>query len=257
MSSIRLLITRKRITFTILFILLSVIIIGSFLNTWLSVHKTSGYWIGIWYLCIGYTLCSIAIWLNKDDLQCLNIDANFMVIFIFIGALTSYALPFWFGIFLGFVTLYNFIQFRFGGLRVAEFYPKRWVIISLIVLSLIPTIFGVWQSGMTISWSGKMDIFNSAFKANITQVVIEEFVFRGMLWMFLRNFNLEGGPVIIIQAFLFWFIHQFYFFSNPVVFWIYLPVQSIFYGIIVWRAKSITPSFWAHFLNNLIVILLR
>jgi len=75
--------------------------------------------------------------------------------------------------------------------------------------------------------------------------------------MFLKNLNLKDNLIIVIQAFLFWIFHSFYLFSLPITFWIYLPYQSIIFGIIVWRTKSIGSSTIGHFLNNILIALVR
>lgn len=250
-------ITNKRITFFIFFTLLSCYFIGSFYNKWLSEEKVLGYWIGISYLFIEYILCSITIWLNSDNLNCLNVDSSFIIIFILTGVLISFSLPLIMGVFLGLVTVFNYRNFSLGNFKIERHQQNRWQVFALVIISLIPPIYGIWRSGVAVKWPSYIEILNPSININIQQVIFEEFVFRSMLWMFLSNLNLKSGHIIFIQAILFWLLHHFYSASSPITFWVYLPFQSLIYGIIVWRSNSITPGFVAHLANNLLAVLVR
>jgi membrane protease YdiL (CAAX protease family) len=83
-------------------------------------------------------------------------------------------------------------------------------------------------------------------------IVVEEIMFRGMLWMLLKNLNFSEIKIVILQAILFWISHV-YAFNNLAFFWINAPMISILLGVIVWRSKSITPSTIAHILINMLL----
>jgi membrane protease YdiL (CAAX protease family) len=80
--------------------------------------------------------------------------------------------------------------------------------------------------------------------------VVEEFTFRGLLWMFLKNLGWAEGWIVIVQAVLFWLAHTEYLLTNPVAFWAVVPIQSLALGLIAWRTRSITPSTIAHICIN-------
>ena len=86
-------------------------------------------------------------------------------------------------------------------------------------------------------------------------VAVEEIVFRGMLWLFLKGLNWSELKIIIFQAILFWLSHAYSTTIDPTFFWIIAPIAGVFLGIIVWRSKSITPSTIAHVLINVLLSL--
>jgi membrane protease YdiL (CAAX protease family) len=219
--------------------------------------KGMGYWLGASFFSLGYILYSIVIWFNKDNLDWLKIDSNFVIISIIVGAIITFSLPIIFGIPMGLVTLFNYRTCLSGELKFQNVPKKWWYVLTLIAVSLLPPAFGIWWSGSRITFPGYAEILQVAINNNFQQAFFEEFVFRGMVWMFLIHFNLKDKPIIFLQALLFWLFHHFYISSRPITFWIYLPIQSIIYGIIVSRTKSITPVFVAHFINNIVVTLVN
>jgi hypothetical protein len=244
----------RKITFIIFFLMLFWNIILSFLNRWLGQGQLT-YWVEVSYLCVEFGLISIAIWLNRDDLRRLNVDKSFIFILIIAEGLLSIFLPRPFGLVLGSIMAITFIVFRSGALQFGDFHQNHWQTIILVTLLLAPDIFGMLWSGISVELNG-LAIFNAAIKANLPQVVIEEVVYRGLLWMFLKNLKLKDQPIIFVQALVFWLSHSFYL-SKPFTFWLFLPFQSILYGIIVWRSKSISSSTFGHFLHNLLTALIR
>lgn len=82
-------------------------------------------------------------------------------------------------------------------------------------------------------------------------MLVEEVIFRGLLWMYLEELGIPGIAIVIIQTLLFWGSHIYYMFSNPILFWFELPIASFLLGIIVWKYKSLTPSSVGHILFNL------
>jgi membrane protease YdiL (CAAX protease family) len=80
--------------------------------------------------------------------------------------------------------------------------------------------------------------------------IIEEAVFRGMLYMFLVDLGVSQNKTFWIQAFVFWISHINYIISSPVNFWLTIPILSLLLGYLAHRSRSLTPSAIAHILYN-------
>jgi hypothetical protein len=209
------------------------------------------------HTCIANGLISIVIWLNREDLQSLNIDRKFIIIFIFVGYLYSLLLPLELGIFLAPATtlilwllLSNKLQFAHTPLHFKQ-------VAVFILIILVPLIIKSISLGTSATLPDAKTIIEGFFTANLPLVVFEEVLFRGLLWMHLISMGFQRYQVIFTQGLLFWFSHLYYFKSDPISFWFWLPLSSIMLGIIVWRSKSISQSTIGHFLYNFLLQLVR
>jgi hypothetical protein len=245
----------KKITFVLFLFLLLWNILIPFLFRLLQ-QDVIKYWVEVSYRSVNYVLVSITIWLNKDDLQRLNIDRFFIIIFIVAGVILSLYLPFPARVVICLVILFISLLLWLGLLKFGGGPKNKGQTIILIVVLLIPSILTTFRAEPPLNWAIiESMILNAALNADLSQVVIEEVIFRGLLWMFLADLNLRTLYIILIQALLFWLAHSFYLSSNPITFWVYMPFHSILLGIIVWRSKSISASSIGHFLINVVVSL--
>ncbi len=210
------------------------------------------------YICVSYGLISIVIWLNRKDLQKLNIDSNFIWIwiFIFVGCLYSLIFPVTFGVFLGSVAIINLwflssnkLQFEYISSNI-----RQSTIFILIILA--PLLIKLLLGNSATSPDAKT-IIEALFTANLPTVVFEEVTFRGLMWMFLAKLSLKEYQIILIQGVLFWISHLYYFKSDTFTFWFWLPFSSIMLGIIVWRSKKIASSIVGHYLYNFFLTIIR
>lgn len=193
-----------------------------------------------------FIFVGIIVILNQSNLKSLNIDWNFLEIFVISGvAYTIYF--FWpsgwaaalISIYL-FVYLFIHINQKYKHVNATK--SNRWQILMTLIIGffLILLINRDTKIGLAIHWS----IVRMPF------VVIEEIIFRGLLWMFLKFLGWTTPKIIVLQAILFWLFHAYYMFVFPILFWIIIPIMSIILGIMVWRYKSITPSTIVHILFN-------
>jgi len=206
-------------------------------------------------VCIVYGLISIAIWANKDNLKCINIDKNFIVAFVVVGGVYSFVFSVKFGLFLWFFTFINF-WFLISGKLEFEHVPYSRITSLYIFIMLLPLFLKVLVK-QTVVLPSDRAFFEAIFTPNLMLIIFEEAIFRGLLWMFLVGENFKEYQIIFVQGTLFWLSHLYYFKSSPVTFWIWLPFSSIMLGVIVWRAKTISPSIVTHFLYNFLVALTR
>lgn len=82
--------------------------------------------------------------------------------------------------------------------------------------------------------------------------VLEEPLFRGFLWGHLRKRGVQDSRIFIIQAFLFWISHLYYFGVYSISFWVIVPIGSLAMGLVVWKTRSLGASMLTHGLANAI-----
>ncbi len=86
-------------------------------------------------------------------------------------------------------------------------------------------------------------------------VLIEEVVFRGFLAGYLMIFGLREKTAFSIQALLFWLIH-YRRLTNPITFFISIPILAISTTLVVKRQKQLLPSIFVHLMVNVLSPLL-
>jgi membrane protease YdiL (CAAX protease family) len=80
-------------------------------------------------------------------------------------------------------------------------------------------------------------------------VILEEPVFRGFLWGFLRERGWNEKVIWLSQAALFWLAHLNYV-QRPYTFWLVIPLSGLVYGWLAWKSRSLAPSMLAHAAYN-------
>ena len=245
--------TAKNLTRGSLFILFILRFLISFAILW-SGETGIAYWEEVSFLCTTYFLISLLLWVNKSNLNETGVDKNFIVLFIVLGAIYSFLTPSKLGILLGVATILNIGTFFSSKSQYArnELGNKGFIMFLFILLALDFIYFIVIQKARL--FMNDTTIIDAVFWTNLPFIVVEEFLFRGLLWKLLQDFELSENKIIFIQAFLFWLCH---FYLNPIVFWIFLPLISIMLGYLRLRSKSITPGIFLHFLHNFFSFILR
>lgn len=209
------------------------------------------------YICASYGLISAIIWLNRIDLQSLNIDSKFIILFVAVGYLYSLILPIKPGVFLALAATVILWLLSSNKLQF-EYVPSRFRQIALYILIILtPQFIRLIILRSSLALPDTKTIIEAVYTASFTYVIFEEVVYRGVLWMFLARAGLKGHQIIVTQAIFFWLSHLYYFNSNPIAFWFFLPFVSIMLGIIVLRSKKILPSIVGHFLYNFLATLFQ
>jgi membrane protease YdiL (CAAX protease family) len=80
----------------------------------------------------------------------------------------------------------------------------------------------------------------------------EELVLRGVLWGQLRRWNIDEIKIVWIQGLLTWLFH-FWQITNPITFFITIPIQTIVLTVLVKNSRQIFPSIVSHTLTNLLL----
>ncbi len=196
----------------------------------------------------GYSLILVAIviYLNRENVKQLNIDKWF--VFLFLGGALAFKWDTnWLLETLTLLSSLGLLIFYIKGcFNFDREERNRWKIISIITALSILTLM------LVISFAGaiKPQWIVYWFLLYLPLVIVEEFLFRGLLWMFLENQNLSNKSIIALQALFFWFNHV-NAHNDVLFFWVIIPIISIFLGVLVWRSNSITPSILFHVLFNI------
>ncbi|WP_282433334.1 CPBP family intramembrane glutamic endopeptidase [Desulfosporosinus sp. FKA] len=80
--------------------------------------------------------------------------------------------------------------------------------------------------------------------------ILEEPLFRGFFWGYLKNRGWKESWIWLTQAGLFVIGHIYYINKAPLSFWIIVPLSGLVLGFLVWRTRTIATSMVAHGLIN-------
>ncbi|AEE91070.1 Abortive infection protein [Tepidanaerobacter acetatoxydans Re1] len=128
------------------------------------------------------------------------------------------------------------------------------IAITLIITVVIITI-GVFIRGfkggsnldpLNLEWIIHQFLFQLSFAA-----IMEEPLFRGFFWGYLKKYKLSDITICVIQALLFWGVHIYYI-DTGLNFWIFHPITAFLIGVIIVKTKNIAYSLVAHALINTI-----
>ncbi len=203
------------------------------------------------YLLISwsYFLVGLVIVGNRKNLEELNIDRGLIFLFILCGLSYWKYFPIptgWMVLIISvfIIMLYKKQQFSFPNFEIAT-----WKIIIIIIAAFLLGLLFMHSFISTVrAFSVVRDlIYISPF------VLLEEVIFRSLLWMLLTNLRWPSQMIVVTQGFLFWISHINNMIADPIFFWVLVPISSLLYGEIVKRSKSITASFIAHMLINFLL----
>ena len=122
---------------------------------------------------------------------------------------------------------------------------------GVVVLLCINGYTGPGQEPFTPSWLVDSLCFQLSFAA-----VMEEPLFRGFLWGYLRRWGLSPGWTAVAQAGLFWVGHLYYL-PTGLNFWLCIPLAALLLGLVRMRTGSVAYSMVLHTLLNSLLDLFR
>jgi membrane protease YdiL (CAAX protease family) len=127
---------------------------------------------------------------------------------------------------------------------------RTWWLPLLSLLAIVPVYiyFIISMGRIPFAPGGLVGAF---FRADLSMVVFEEFLFRGYLWDLLKSHRLSDRKIIFIQAGLFWAAHLGLYRSLYDILFA-LPVGGILLGYVVLRTRSIGQSTIGHLIFNIL-----
>lgn len=244
----------EKLSAVLLFFLLLLRLIDQYLPVWLFGTNIPA-WLAHWYFGITYILTVAIVWLNRHRLTSLNIDRPFVIALIIGGFLYVLYLNLDIGIPVAITAAFVFWAYQNNHFVLENTIEYPSGIIPLVLFSVLLALLPIILFNPTFKQPASLELILSAltstFYAQLALIVFEEVIFRGALWVYLRDLGLKEHTAFLVQAFLFWIAHSKYIFlKNPYSFWVAVPLVSLLLGIIVWRSKSLTPSTIAHLLFN-------
>ncbi|MCE9646581.1 MAG: CPBP family intramembrane metalloprotease [Chloroflexi bacterium] len=126
---------------------------------------------------------------------------------------------------------------------------------ALFVIALVYALFDQTFTGPLPS-----NIWNVAFNVFTSQLtftsVIEEACFRGLIFSFIVAAGSREDKAFIVQALLFWVIHVGYVATKPVLFFVIVPLSTLFLTLIVRKYRMLYLSIMMHTLINVFTTIL-
>lgn len=202
-------------------------------------------------LTLVFLLILLALWINKSRLNDLNFDrAAYVLLLIAILLLAWKFVPYFMGVILlaavaALMAISRKETFQFSRPTLAS--SHSFILVILILLPLIPLI--LLSPNFSASLQSVAALQTALMNANFWGVYFEEFLFRGMLWDYLRSRSLKSSEIIITQALLFWLAHI-PSMDKWIFFWIIVPFIGVMLGVLVHRSKSLAICVVVHFLYN-------
>jgi membrane protease YdiL (CAAX protease family) len=220
-----------------------------------------------------YFLIAVLILLKRNSLNDYHIDFTSLMIFTLVPiaktVITYIVNPFteWKGMSLSQFYPYWWIQIIISSsllIALFVFRPKLdrrkvrevlpWLLIAIAIGICIGILGGFilrLQSSVRNPNHPSVPLFIVSFFAQLgNAAAMEEPLFRGFLWGYLKNIRWKDYWIWIFQALLFMLGHIYYLGVYNYSFWIIVPFDALILGFIAWRSRSIGTSMIAHGLFN-------
>lgn len=217
-----------------------------------------------------YLITAIMIFIKRDSLEDYNIDLFALLIFS-IAPIARVILEFlkiknaslaiifrtdyYFEVIVSVCLTISMLLFHPYIRRKRLKYTFLWLFIAAAVgifFALILSKILVLQKGYGGSGHSQMTalyIVISFFDQLLNAAVLEEPLFRGFMWGFLKSVHCKEVWIWLFQAALFWLGHIYYLGTLNISFFT-VPCVALVLGLLSWRSKSIGNSMIAHGLIN-------
>jgi len=216
-----------------------------------------------------YLLTATLIFVKRDSLSKYNIDFLSLLIFMiapvakimsqfFLATKYSYknmiSADWWLQIVISICLLVALLLYRPALQKRKIKEMLLWFLIAVLVgigsgvlMGYITSLQGNGNSGMHPTISLLISLF---FIQLGNAAVIEEPLFRGFLWGFLKNQHWNEYLIWLFQAVLFTLAHIYYFGANNFSFFVVVPFSALMFGLCAWRSRSIGTSMIVHGFYN-------
>jgi hypothetical protein len=256
---------RKQIVPIIFFGMLCVTILNNYvlapigyLLHWESTTLNPIYYIPV----IGSYLCIIFIlWFDKENAVDYNIDRASAYLLVIMGIFRSnvgVSGEIIYRIIIIVLSIILLAAIRRGTAKLPGT-NMRWIFVSIAFCSLVLPLSFIdsFSTGRYLAYTftpGTLlaDISQKTFFSLSFVSLIEEVMYRAILWGYLRKQGWSENKIFWVQAILFWVIH-FYQIGTPITFFIVNPIGILIMSYLVRRSRQVFPAIVFHTVENAIL----
>jgi len=227
-----------------------------------------------------YFLICLLIWWERKDLSKFHIDTSALCTISLIRPIQSLILRYWgvdsplafpypFGSALWIISLGLITALWSSGFRPTRVTARSllWILAGLLI-GICLSIAQNFQTFRSILYNAPQTQLTTALYSTSLNLLYhlsfapinEEPLFRGFLWGYLRELKWRENLIWLFQAALFTSAHIYVARQFPVIFWIFIPVAGLLFGLLSWRSRSIAAGMLAHGVVNgsiyLLIVLL-
>jgi len=148
------------------------------------------------------------------------------------------------GIFLAIYVIVNRKNIKLTNLKLV-FIGIGWSVVAVFILALIIVLWG--QPNTKPFPSNLLTIIFNAFINQLSFTSVpEETCFRGLIFSFLIMNGFRDDKAFVIQALLFWGLHFGDINSNPISFFVLIPLSTLFMTLIIRKYRMLHLSIMMH-----------
>ena len=128
---------------------------------------------------------------------------------------------------------------------------------AVILITLIQLFFrNAWEITPFFEDNEALTITRQFIREVSFGAVIEEILFRGFLWGYLKRAGWHENKIFWTQGMLFWFMHLSKILT-PFTFFITVPIATMIYSKLTLKSKQIYPAIVAHMIVNILSAMLN
>lgn len=247
---------RLKLGFNLLLLPLIILLVSQILEIFFRVSSYFGYV----YVATAYLVLAILVWVERENLEDFHLDQMTLFIMGLSGIFRMRLHLAGEGYFLVVIGIAGLIILGVLILNRSRI-PKadfRWVFIGILIgcALIVPnTIIEAIQFPNTMYTPYPYHIMVAIFAFTTFDLafttLIEEMVFRGFLWGYLRRAGWEENRIIWIQGILFWLLH-FNRIRTIYIFLLAIPLTTFVLSKLTQKSRQIFPSIILHTIQNTI-----
>lgn len=160
------------------------------------------------------------------------------------------------GVFFAAYSIVNRKSLKFPGLK-SVFIGLGWSVCAVLIIALTYALFD--QTLIKPFPSNLSTIVNNEFLNQLSFTSVpEEVCFRGLIFSFMVMNGYKEDKAFVVQAILFWSIHFETIITNPISFFILIPLSTLFLTLIIKKYKMLYLSIMMHtFINVFTTVLVN
>jgi membrane protease YdiL (CAAX protease family) len=214
-----------------------------------------------------YLIWAILIWIEIEHLEEFNID-KFTIISFILGSLFRRRLGVYgeeyFLIFIGLAGISTVVAWVGKKPKI----PRtniRWAIAGIVIASVVLIPISLLEFFLRPDWH-MAPLFKDNLVLTATReinyqfsfaAILEEFLFRGFLWGYLKRKGWKESKIFWAQGILFWLLHFSKLLVTPFTFFLILPVTTYISSKLTMHSKQIYPAFLSHAVINAVCSMLN